>query len=121
MIKWLTTVYAAFDEVLQRDFKTDIVKIETQHDHFLAVSGIFEPDGMAADLCVDAACRMAQAIADVKQPPQPVDHLRSRVDALTQVIEPERLLLSSSCGCGRVPHDEAIRLMRNLVKAAGGE
>ena len=68
VIKWLSTVYAAFDEVLQRDFKTDIVKIETQHDHFLAVSGIFEPDGMAADLCVDAACRMAQAIADVKQP-----------------------------------------------------
>ena len=68
VIKWLSTVYAAFDEVLQRDFKTAIVKIETQHDHFLAVSGIFEPDGMAADLCVDAACRMAQAIADVKQP-----------------------------------------------------
>ena len=27
----------------------------------------------------------------------------------------------TSCGCGRVPHDEAIRLLRNLVKAAGGE
>ena len=68
VITWLSTVYAAFDEVLQKDFKTDIVKVETQHDHFLAVSGIFEPDGMAADLCVDAACRMAQAIANVKQP-----------------------------------------------------
>jgi len=27
----------------------------------------------------------------------------------------------TSCGGGRVPHDEAIRLLRNLVKAAGGE
>ncbi len=58
-------------------------------------------------------------IADVKSSPQPVETLRARVDALLEVVPEKRLLVSSSCGCGRVPHDEAIRLMRNLVKAAG--
>ena len=57
-------------------------------------------------------------IADVKSKPQPVDELRARIDALLEVVPEQRLLVSSSCGCGRVPHDEAIRLMRNLVKAA---
>lgn len=59
-------------------------------------------------------------IADVKQKPQPVDELRAKIDALLTVVPAPRLLVSSSCGCGRVPHDEAIRLMRNLVKAAQG-
>ena len=37
---------------------------------------------------------------------------------LLEFIPEDRLLVSSSCGCGRVPHDEAIRLMRNLSLAA---
>lgn len=57
-------------------------------------------------------------IADVKSKPAPVTDLRTKIEALTGVVPEERLLVSSSCGCGRVPHDEAIRLMRNLVKAA---
>ncbi len=57
-------------------------------------------------------------IADVKSPPESADALRSKIEALLDVIPPERLLVSSSCGCGRVPHDEAIELMRNLVSAA---
>ena len=57
-------------------------------------------------------------IADVKSRPAPVTELREKIEALTDVLPVERLLVSSSCGCGRVPHDEAIRLTRNLVKAA---
>ena len=57
-------------------------------------------------------------IADVKSKPASVTALRDKIETLTDVLPPERLLVSSSCGCGRVPHDEAIRLMRNLVKAA---
>ena len=57
-------------------------------------------------------------IADVKAKPQSEAELRERIDALLGVLPAERLLVSSSCGCGRVPHDEAIELMRNLVRAA---
>lgn len=57
-------------------------------------------------------------IADVKAEPAAEAELASRVDALLEVVPEDRLLVSSSCGCGRVPHDDAIRLMRNLVKAA---
>ena len=59
-------------------------------------------------------------IADVKRPPDPVPELRAKIDRLLEVIPENRLLVASSCGCGRVPHDEAIRLTRNLVKAASG-
>jgi len=60
-------------------------------------------------------------IADVKDKPQSVEVLTERIDSVLQVLEEKRLLLSTSCGCGRVPHDEAIRLLRNLAKAARGE
>lgn len=57
-------------------------------------------------------------IADVKSKPQSEQELRQRIEALLQVLPRKRLLVSSSCGCGRVPHDDAITLMRNLVRAA---
>jgi methionine synthase II (cobalamin-independent) len=57
-------------------------------------------------------------IADVKSEPPSEEELRERILALLQVLPPERLLVSSSCGCGRVPHDDAITLMCNLVRAA---
>ncbi|MCP5024812.1 MAG: hypothetical protein GY929_00875 [Actinomycetia bacterium] len=57
-------------------------------------------------------------IADVKSEPTSEGDLAARIDALLEVIPENRLLVSSSCGCGRVPHDDAIRMMRNLVKAA---
>lgn len=57
-------------------------------------------------------------IADVKSTPQAEAVLRERIEALLRVLPAERLLVSSSCGCGRVPHDDAISLMRNLVRAA---
>ncbi len=70
---------------------------------------------------VPESIEIVAGIADVKSPPQPVDELRAKIDGLLAVVPESRLLVSSSCGCGRVPHDEAIRLMRNLVKAAAGD
>merc|ERR1719183_2780389 len=55
VIKWLSSVYTAFDDVLQQEFRKSIIKIETQHDHFLAVSGIFDPREDASDVCIRAA------------------------------------------------------------------
>jgi methionine synthase II (cobalamin-independent) len=57
-------------------------------------------------------------IADVKATPASAAALRERIAALLPVLPPERLLVSSSCGCGRMPHDQAIELMSNLVRAA---
>jgi methionine synthase II (cobalamin-independent) len=57
-------------------------------------------------------------IADVKSPVASEAALRERIAALLRIVPPERLLVSSSCGCGRMPHDHAIELMSNLVRAA---
>jgi methionine synthase II (cobalamin-independent) len=47
-------------------------------------------------------------IADVKSPPASKAELRDRIAVLLRVLPPERLIVSSSCGCGRMPHDQAI-------------
>ena len=70
---------------------------------------------------IPPSIEIVAGIADVKREPQSVSELSDRIAALLEVVDEDRLLLSTSCGCGRVPHDEAIRLLRNLVKAAGGE
>jgi 5-methyltetrahydropteroyltriglutamate--homocysteine methyltransferase len=58
-------------------------------------------------------------IADVKSvTPASEAELRERIAALLRVLPAERLLVSSSCGCGRMPHDHAIELMGNLARAA---
>ncbi len=57
-------------------------------------------------------------IADVKGPVQSVDELRAKIDALTAFVDPRRLLVSSSCGCGRCTTAQARDLMTNLVAAA---
>lgn len=67
---------------------------------------------------IPSSMEVVAGIADVKSTPQSVDELKSKIDALVQVVAPERLAVSASCGCGRMPHDDAIRLMRNLVKAS---
>ncbi|MDE2967246.1 MAG: hypothetical protein OXS30_07160 [Chloroflexota bacterium] len=79
-------------------------------------SGQWEEHGLLAEL--PETMQIIAGIADVKSKPAPVTELRQKTEQLTEVIPPERLLVSTSCGVGRVPHDEAIRLMRNLVKAA---
>ena len=82
-------------------------------------AGQWADRAMLADL--PESMQIIAGIADVKRSPQSVDALREKIESLLAVVPEERLLVSSSCGCGRVPHDEAIRLMRNLVKAAGGD
>ncbi len=57
-------------------------------------------------------------IADVKREPQGVEELREKIAALREVIPEERLLVSSSCGCGRCTPEQARVLMTNLVEAA---
>ncbi len=57
-------------------------------------------------------------IADVKAPTQTVNVLSARINALLDVIPESRLLVSSSCGCGRCTPDEARTLMSRLVDAA---
>ncbi len=80
-------------------------------------AGQWEDHGLLSE--VPESIEIIAGIADVKSSPQPVGELRAKIDALLQALPESRLLVSSSCGCGRVPHDEAIRLMRNLAKAAG--
>jgi methionine synthase II (cobalamin-independent) len=70
---------------------------------------------------IPASIEIIAGIADVKREPQSVSELSDRIASLLDIMDEDRLLLSTSCGCGRVPHDEAIRLLRNLVKAAAGE
>ncbi len=79
-------------------------------------SGQWEEHALLAEL--PDSMQIIAGIADVKSRPAPVSELREKIEQLAEVIPPERLLVSTSCGVGRVPHDEAIRLMRNLVKAA---
>ena len=79
-------------------------------------SGQWEEHGMLAEL--PPSMEIIAGIADVKSTPAPLSELREKIERLGETIPPERLLVSTSCGVGRVPHDEAIRLMRNLVKAA---
>ena len=79
-------------------------------------SGQWQEHGLLAEL--PESMQIIAGIADVKSKPAPVTELREKIEQLAEVIPPERLLVSTSCGVGRVPHDEAIRLMRNLVKAA---
>lgn len=69
---------------------------------------------------IPASMEVVAGIGDVKSAPAPIDKLRERVEVLVGLLGAERLLVSTSCGCGRMPHDDAIRLNRNLVKAAGG-
>lgn len=82
-------------------------------------AGQWEERSLLAE--VPASMQVIAGIADVKSAPASVEVLRSRIDALLEVMPAERLAVSTSCGCGRVPHDDAIRLMLNLVRAARGQ
>ena len=96
--------------IQQLDGVVDRVHVECSY------SGQWEEHGLLAEL--PEGMQIIAGIADVKSKPAPVTELREKIERLVDVIPPERLLVSTSCGVGRVPHDEAIRLMRNLVKAA---
>lgn len=72
------------------------------------------------DLLADVprSIEIIAGIADVKREPQSAPELRAKIDALLDVVPAERLLVSSSCGCGRCSPDQAKALMTNLVSAA---
>lgn len=57
-------------------------------------------------------------IGDVKAAPASRAHYRARIDELLAVVPPARLAVSTSCGCGRMPHDDAVRLNLELARAA---
>lgn len=57
-------------------------------------------------------------IGDVKSPPAPIDDHARRIEALLAHLPESQLSVATSCGCGRMPHDEAIRLNLDLVRAA---
>lgn len=96
--------------IQQLDGVVDRVHVECSY------SGQWEEHGLLGEL--PDSMQIIAGIADVKAKPAPVTELREKIEQLVDVIPAERLLVSTSCGVGRVPHDEAIRLMRNLVKAA---
>ncbi len=79
-------------------------------------AGQWEDRSLLAE--VPASIEIVAGIADVKAAPAPTDHYVRQIEELVGEVGEDRLLVSSSCGCGRVPHDDAITLMRNLVKAA---
>ena len=79
-------------------------------------AGEWEERGLLAE--IPDSIEVIAGIADVKAEPASIDALRERIEALIEIVPSERLLVSSSCGCGRVPHDDAIQMMRNLVAAA---
>jgi len=67
---------------------------------------------------VPASMEIIAGIADVKREPQGVEELREKIAALREVIPEDRLIVSSSCGCGRMAPGQARALMTNLVEAA---
>jgi len=67
---------------------------------------------------IPASIEIIAGIADVKGPVQSVEELHGRIAALLEVVGAERLLVSSSCGCGRCSPAQASELMSNLVTAA---
>lgn len=79
-------------------------------------AGQWEERAMLAE--VPASIEIVAGIGDVKSPPRSRDHYAAQIELLLESIPEERLLVSTSCGCGRVPHDEAIRLNLELVRGA---
>jgi methionine synthase II (cobalamin-independent) len=67
---------------------------------------------------VPPSIEIIAGIADVKREPQSTDELRTKIDVLRTVVPEQRLLVSSSCGCGRCTPEQARELMSNLVAAA---
>lgn len=94
------------------DGRVDRVHVECSY------AGQWEEHGLLRE--IPDSIEIIAGIADVKSEPQPVDVLREKVATLLEELPAERLLVSSSCGCGRCPPDDAKRLMTNLVAAAHG-
>ena len=79
-------------------------------------SGQWEERSLLAD--VPKSIEIVAGIGDVKAPPKDRNHYAAQIEGLLDSVPAERLLVSTSCGCGRVPHDDAIRLNLELVRGA---
>ncbi len=67
---------------------------------------------------VPESIEVIAGIADVKGDVQSEEELGAKIKALSEVLPPQRLLVSSSCGLGRCSPQQAKSLMTNLVRAA---
>jgi len=96
--------------IVRLDGHVDRVHLECSYTEQWAEHGLLAE--------VPDSIEIIAGIADVKRAPQPVGELREKVGELATVVPPERLLVSSSCGCGRMKPADAVELMSNLVQAA---
>jgi len=103
-------LHALLPILQQLDGHVDRVHIECSY------AGQWAERGLLAQ--VPASIEIIAGIADVKGPVPSVAELSAKIDALLEVLPPERLLVSSSCGCGRCTPEQASALMNNLVTAA---
>lgn len=92
------------------DGQVDRVHIECSY------AGQWEERGLLSE--VPGSMEIVAGIADVKGDVQSADTLREHIAGLLEVVPPARLLVSSSCGCGRCSAEQARALMGNLVEAA---
>jgi len=96
----------------QMEGRVDRVHLECSY------AGQWEERALLAQ--VPRSIEIIAGIADVKGPVPSAAALRDQIRALLEFVEPERLLVSSSCGCGRCTPEQAKELMTNLVAAAHG-
>jgi len=68
VIKWIDTVFCSFDRVFSCEFEDSIVKVETQHNHLLAVSGCPTPQDDSLEQLLRAAIRMAETSTRIVRP-----------------------------------------------------
>jgi 5-methyltetrahydropteroyltriglutamate--homocysteine methyltransferase len=94
----------------QLDGKVDRVHVECSY------TGQWDERALLAD--IPGSIEIIAGIADVKGAVQSAEELRAKIEVLASVIPPARLLVSSSCGCGRCTSEQARSLMTNLVAAA---
>ncbi len=97
--------------LLQRlDGRIDRALIECSY------SGQWDDRRLLAD--VPDSIGIVAGIGDVKAAPADRAHYRARIEELLAVVPAARLAVSASCGCGRMPHDDAVRLNLELARAA---
>ena len=103
-------LHALLPALQQLDGRIDRIHLECSY------AGQWEERRLLAD--VPHSIDIIAGIADVKREVQSVNELRAKLAALLAVAPAERLLVSSSCGCGRCTPEQARQLMNNLVAAA---
>ncbi|MGF1596038.1 MAG: hypothetical protein ACFCVK_03765 [Acidimicrobiales bacterium] len=80
----------------------------------------YEGQWQDRDLLVDipSSIEVVAGLGDVKRRPDDRTVYKRQIEDLLGFVPAERLIVSTSCGCGRMPHDDAIRLNLELARAA---